>query len=389
MPKNTSKLNEKQNPIVHGSFYKKAHIAILLPSLAGGGAERSMLVLAATLADLQYRVDLLIASRQGQYSNDIASNVNVFDLGARRVHKAFLPLAKYLIKHRPGTLISTMDHANIIAIFASRLFSQKTCVVSRISCNHTGSLKHYNSLKRRVMLRITPFVYHMSNLVVCPSYGVAEDIVTNFGFLKDKIQVIYTPVYRSELKLDAEAPIYHPWLIGEQFKVVLAVGRLAPEKDFETLIRAFSLAAKHRSSLRLIILGEGPERTKLERLSHELGIGRKLDMPGFVTNPYAYMSRANLFVLSSTYEGMPVALVEALCLGTPVVSTDCPSGPAEILAGGTYGRLCPVGDSEAIAAAILSTLQCNSASEDGMRHARSLFSADMSARTLIRAISGA
>ena len=364
-------------------------IAIFLPTLAGGGAERTMLVLADALSRMVTNVDLLLGSFSGQYSNELPPNVNLFDLGAPRVFQAFLPLGKYLIQHHPFALVSTMDYANFVAILATKVFSRQTRIVSRISCNQSESLKHYNAPKRRLILRITPFLYRFANLVVCPSYGVARDMISTSYFLKDKIRVIYSPVFRNELLSKAEAPVYHPWLIGDQFKVILAVGRLAVEKDFQMLIRAFSLARNEDTSLRLIILGEGPARMKLERFAQELGVGPDVDMPGFVQNPYAFMRRADLFVLSSTFEGLPLALVEALSLGTPVVSTDCPSGPGEILAEGKYGRLCPVGDFEAMADAILATLRCNSSNEDGMRRARSLFSADTAAQTLIQAISRA
>jgi glycosyltransferase involved in cell wall biosynthesis len=172
----------------------------------------------------------------------------------------------------------------------------------------------------------------------------------------EKIKVIYNPVITPELFARAEEPLDHPWFRPGEPPVVLGVGRLTQAKDFPTLIRAFALVRKERPA-RLMILGEGEERPKLEALVRELRLEEDVALPGFVDNPYKYMKRAAVFVLSSRWEGFGIVLVEAMALGTPVVATDCPSGPAEILENGKWGRLVPPGDPEALAKAILDTLE--------------------------------
>jgi glycosyltransferase involved in cell wall biosynthesis len=185
---------------------------------------------------------------------------------------------------------------------------------------------------------------------------VANDLAETTGIQRDKIKVVYNPVVSSELFSKSEEPLDHPWFSSGEPPVVLAVGRLTEAKDFPVLIRAFALVRKERPA-RLIILGEGAERPKLEALVRELGLNEDVIMPGFVDNPYKYMRNATVFVLSSAWEGFGVVLVEAMALGTAIVSTDCPNGPAEILEGGKWGDLVTVGDWRALASAILKRLE--------------------------------
>jgi glycosyltransferase involved in cell wall biosynthesis len=170
-----------------------------------------------------------------------------------------------------------------------------------------------------------------------------------------KVRVIYNPVVSPELYEKADAPVEHPWFQPHQPPVVLAAGRLVALKGYDTLLRAFA-RVRQETPARLVILGEGPERPNLERLAAELGVAADVDMPGFDPNPFRYMKRAGVFVLSSRYEGLPNVLIQALACGCPVVSTDCPSGPSEILDGGRYGALVPVDDVEAMAGAIVRAL---------------------------------
>jgi glycosyltransferase involved in cell wall biosynthesis len=170
-----------------------------------------------------------------------------------------------------------------------------------------------------------------------------------------KVHVIYNPVVSPELYEKADAPLEHPWFRSNQPPVILGVGRHRPQKGFDTLLRAFA-RVRQETPARLVILGEGPERPNLERLASELGVAADVDMPGFDPNPFRYMRRAGVFVLSSRYEGLPNVLIQALACGCPVVSTDCPSGPSEILDGGRYGALVPVDDVEAMAGAIVRAL---------------------------------
>jgi glycosyltransferase involved in cell wall biosynthesis len=200
--------------------------------------------------------------------------------------------------------------------------------------------------------------YPWADGIIAVSQGVADDLGQITRLSSDRIQVIYNPIVLPELFTLAQEPVEHPWFKPGEPPVILGVGRLHPQKDFPTLIRAFAEVRKVQQA-RLMILGDGPERQALTTLVSELGLIEDVAFPGFVQNPYAYMSKAAVFVLSSAWEGLGNVLVEAMAIGTPVVSTNCESGPGEILDGGKYGRLVPVGDSRAIAQAITSVLAGN------------------------------
>jgi glycosyltransferase involved in cell wall biosynthesis len=195
---------------------------------------------------------------------------------------------------------------------------------------------------------------------VCISRGVADEMRTLGLLPESKIHVVYNPVVTDELLSQMEEPLEHPWFTngepGGTPSVVLGVGRLGAQKDFATLIRAFTLVAREREDARLLILGEGKQRPALEKLLHELGVADRASLPGYAVNPYPYMKRAALFVLTSRFEGFGNVGAEALACGCNVVSTDCRSGPAEILDGGKYGRLARVGDPEDVARQILAAL---------------------------------
>jgi glycosyltransferase involved in cell wall biosynthesis len=205
------------------------------------------------------------------------------------------------------------------------------------------------------LLRRFLWFYSWADAIAPVSEGVAEDLTHLARRPLKQMQVIYNPVVTPQLFEKANEPVEHEWFATNAPPVILGVGRLSVQKDFPTLIRAFALVRKHIPA-RLMILGEGEDRSQLEVLIEELGLSADVTLPGFVSNPYAFMSKAGVFALSSVYEGLPTVLIEAMAVGTPVVSTDCPSGPREILDGGKYGSLVPVKDVQAIADAILTQL---------------------------------
>jgi glycosyltransferase involved in cell wall biosynthesis len=182
-----------------------------------------------------------------------------------------------------------------------------------------------------------------------------HDLITNFRIPPHKVQQIYNPLPLAWIRQHAQVPVQHPWFAAGQPPVILGVGRLERAKDFATLIRAFAKVRAEQEA-RLMILGEGSMRLQLEMLVRQLGLSECVALPGFDPNPFRYMARAKVFAMSSIYEGFPNVLVQALACGCPVVSTDCPSGPSEILNSGAYGYLVPVGDVDALAASILKTL---------------------------------
>jgi glycosyltransferase involved in cell wall biosynthesis len=197
--------------------------------------------------------------------------------------------------------------------------------------------------------------FREAEAILAVSNGVADDLAAVAALPRQAIRTIYNPVVTPDLQARASAPLDHPWFAPGAPPVLLGVGRLAAQKDFATLIRAFA-RVRARRPVRLMILGEGKKRRELEELADSLGVRQDLALPGFEENPFAYMARAAVFVLSSAYEGLPGVLIQAMASGCPVVSTDCPSGPMEILEHGSYGPLVPVGDDIAMAEAIQTVL---------------------------------
>ena len=344
-------------------------ICFFLPSLNAGGAERVMLNLARAFAERGLHVDMVLPKADGPYLAQVPQTVRVVDLQAPRVLASLPALVRYLRRERPAVLLSATDHANVVVLWARRLARVPDRVVVSVHSTLSITAQHAPQMRGRVMPFFVRRFYPWADKVVAVSKGVAEDLIECTGLPRERIQVIYNPVVTPEINSLAESPLDHPWFVSGKVPVVLGVGRLAAEKDFPTLIRAFARARKQRGA-RLVILGEGEERPNLEALIRELGLGADVALPGFVDNPYAYMARAAVFVLSSAWEGFGNVLVEAMAVGTPVVSTDCPGGPAEILDGGKYGSLVPVGDVAALAGAVSAALDKTHRAERLKRRAK-------------------
>ena len=331
-------------------------LTLFLPSLRGGGAERVMVNLARGFSERGLKVDLVLARAEGPYMAEVPPDVRIVDLKARRVLASLPGLVRYLRREKPLALLSTLDHANIVALWAKSLAGSRTRVVVRVATTIASSSKNASNLRERLMPWLIRFFYSQADGIVAISKGVAQDLSRNIGIPAERINVIYNPAVTPELFERAKEPVEHPWFAPGEPPVILGVGRLTKAKDFPTLIRAFELVRRERPA-RLMILGEGEERPQLEALIKELGLQEDIALPGFVDNPYAYMARSRVFVLSSAWEGFGNVLVEAMACGCPVVSTDCPSGPAEILENGKYGPLVPVGDITALALAIANILE--------------------------------
>lgn len=331
------------------------HVAVYLPSLRGGGAERAMVTLANGFAARGLAVDLVLAKAEGPYLVDVAPSVRVVDLGARGVLASLPALVYYLRREQPRALLSAMNHANVIALLARRLARARTRLVVSERAHLSLSMQAEPSRRGRLMPWLMRYAYPWADGVVAVSAGVADDLARVIALPRESIKVIYNPVVGEDTLSRANAPLDHPWFAPGEPPVILSVGRLTALKDFSVLLRAFASVRKRRPA-RLMILGEGELRPELETLVYQLAIGADVALPGFQANPLVYMRRAALFVLSSRSEGLPNVLIQAMACGTPVVSTDCPSGPAEILEGGKWGRLVPVGDVEGLTAAISATL---------------------------------
>lgn len=297
------------------------------------------------------------------------------------------PLAAYLAERKPDVLLSGNSWPNLVAIWAGRLAGDHTRVVVS---EHTQLSEKVSRRAKEAHWRWLPQLigrfYAQASQVVAVSNGLADDLARISRLDRSQIVFLPNPVILDTLQEQAEAPCPHPWLNGDGPPVILAVGRLSPQKDFETLVHSFALVRRQRL-LRLIILGDGRERSKLEALVQSMGLTSDISLPGFENNPFAYMHRAAVFVLSSQYEGWGNVLVEAMACGCPVVSTDCPSGPREILGDGRFGPLVPVGDAVALAQGITTCLD-EPVSADLLRHRAQRFNVATSADAYLEVLHG-
>lgn len=350
-------------------------IALYCPSLHGGGAERVMLTLAAGFTQMGYPVDLVLAKAEGPYLSQMPPQVRLVDLQASSVAKSLPGLVRYLRDEKPRSLLSTLKHANMAALWAKRLSRVPVKLTIREANMVTQGAANALSLKDRFIPLFMPLFYPWADNVIAVSIGVAEDLARATRLRLSKIRVIYNPLDLKKISREAEEVPDHPWFTGQATPVILGAGRLSRAKDFSTLIKAYALVRQQHLGAKLVILGEGPERAELIDLTRKLGIENDVDLLGHVGNPFSYMSRASVFVLSSAWEGLPNVLIQALALGTPVVSTDCPSGPAEILDNGAYGPLVAVGDAQNLANAIISLL-CSPGDPQALKQRALMFSSE-------------
>jgi glycosyltransferase involved in cell wall biosynthesis len=370
-----------------------SHVALLFGSFKAGGVARVMIRAASGLMERGHRVDLVVGRRAGDLLAEAPRGAGLTELRQSSLLRArtdalwadpallpaFLRLAvgraqpsgklrslpslvRYLRASRPDAIIAATAPYNMIAVWANRLAGGSARIVAtehnQLSAETIGDRSWRYDLPPGLMRR----VYLQAEAIVSVSDGVKEELVRHVELPPERITTVYNPIVDDSLLSRAAEPLDHPWLAPGQPPVIIGVGGLKPQKGFPVLIDAFARLRAARPA-RLMILGDaGPSesdrayRAELHALPRSLGIADDVAFPGFVGNPFPYMRRAALFVLSSAWEGLPTVLVEALACGTPAVSTDCPSGPAEILAGGRYGRLVPVGDAAALAGAIAATL---------------------------------
>ncbi len=331
--------------------------------------------LALAFADAGLRVDLVTAVEGGLNAEGLPSSVRLVDLHCRRVLASIPPLVHYLNECTPDTMISTLGHANLTAIWACALARKKPQLIVREA--NTPSVDCPQSvfvLRNRCFPILASVFYPRADAVVAVSNGVAKDLIDNVGVPRSVIRVIQNPTVDNEIFDLIKEPVSHPWFADNGPPILLSVGRLTAQKRFDVFLRAVSIARQQRP-LRAVILGEGEERDRLESLTLELGLVDCVSLPGFDRNPYAHMARSRLYVMSSAWEGFPNALVEAMACGLSVVSTDCPSGPREILdtndlGPGAFGTLVPVGNPQMLADAILLELDLNRERSDLQRRAQ-------------------
>lgn len=356
-------------------------VSFLLLTLPTDGVSRVILNLAKGFVERGLKVDIVVLKAEGDALAWIPSGARVVELNAQMQGVGKLlylfSLVRYLRKVQPASLIVCRDDINFGSI--AKYLAMVSTQVLLISHTNLSQYLDYssddvkNSFSAYLLKRFLWF-YGLADGIVAVSQGVADSLANLAGPPLKQLRVIYNPVVTPEVLAKAEEPVNHPWFAAGEPPVILGVGRLQALKDFPTLIRAFALVRQHMPA-RLMILGDGEERQNLETLISELGLTSDIALPGFVSNPYAYMSKASVLGMSSLCEGFGNVIAEALACGTPVVTTDCPSGPAEILDFGNYGSLVPLADAEALAQAILTTITSPRNSE-ALRQRAKLFSLD-------------
>lgn len=363
----------------------RRRLAVLISFSGEGGVERMVTNLVAEFArrpDLS--VDLVLMRDDSRHLRDLPDNVNIVRLGVRHSGLSLPALVRYLRAARPEAVLVAKDRAGRALLLARRLAGVPCRVVLRIGTTLSEAMKGKNALLRWARYWPIRRLYPWVDGVVAISRGVADDVAAISGLAPARIHVIPNPVIVPEMFPLAEQPLEHPWLADPSVPVIMGAGRLTRQKDFPTLIRAFARLRAGRPA-RLVILGEGRDRDALAALAEELGVAADVALPGFQANPYAWLARARLFVLSSRWEGFGNVLAEAMALGVPVVAADCRSGPRELLADGRYGPLVPVGDAEAMARAMAETLDRPTPAEV-LRAAIEPYRAETSARRYLEVL---
>jgi glycosyltransferase involved in cell wall biosynthesis len=404
--------------------WRPRRIALLLSDLNGGGVQKMTLALAAGLKARGHEVDLVLYRAAGELLPQIPHGVVVHELNPEAflqgrlgplradptgIGRLLMPvvltsrpsrglvylrsLASYLRERRPDALVAAVVHLNLEAIWAVRLAGVPTRVLVSERTAPSQMLAK-DSWRARFLPPLMRRSYQQADVIVAVSRALGDDLADVTGIPRERIVTIYNPVIGPTVDRLARESVAHPWLAAGQPPVILSAGRLSPQKDFPTLVRAFARLRRDRPA-RLVILGAatgsdektGRRTSELKVLAETLGVADDLDLLGFTYNPYAFMARARLFALSSAYEGFGNVLVEAMACGCPVVSTDCPSGPAEILGQGRYGLLVPVGDDAALAQAMMRILGA-SPDTDELRRRAAEFSVERSIDNYLAALFG-
>jgi len=329
-------------------------IAFFIPALNGGGAQKVIVNLVNVLPELtDHPIHVVLARKEGEFLDELRPEVQVINLGTKRASRSVFALARYMRRHKPQVLMSSMNYVNIICMLAGLLARRPCRIVLReasVVLPQSGII--FVRLRRNRLIYLARFFYPLADGIVANSQGTLESMEGAGIKVRSKASVISNPI---TIPSPGPEPISLEWLPEPCPPFICSVGRLSEAKGFDTLLAAFARLEDAR--LHLVILGEGKLRESLTRQAQALGIKERVHMPGFVQNPLAVVRKSEAFVLSSRWEGFGNVLVEALATGVPVVSTDCPGAPRDILENGTHGHLVPYDDSQALAQGISKALE--------------------------------
>lgn len=365
--------DERQNPLIS-----------LTANSLDGGIGRNLINLSNSFIKLGCRVELLTETSSNYYKNAIHPSVSLYNLKTTHPVSGIVQLAKHLITRRPAVILTPILRHTILTIRARRI----TCIPFKIFTNihNTYSKAYWGLPEKKFSSRIRKFrkYYTRCDGRIAVSRGVAEDFSNLTSIPISSIRTIYNPIVSEELLQQAAEPINHPWFSNGEPPLILSVGRLEPQKNFPLLIEAFEILRGGGTSCRLMILGDGSLKTVLEKRIQSSPFKTDICLYGHCDNPFSFMKHSSIMVLSSSWEGFGNVLVEAMAVGTPVLSTDCPHGPREILEDGKLGALVPPGDPVALARATLHNLQ-NPVPSETLKTASARFEAGTVARAYLKA----
>jgi len=334
-------------------------IVFFLPSLEPGGTERNVVNLVNHINKERYVVSLVLGKKEGDFMKEVEIGIPIINLNTSSSLGLLFTLTRYFNSQKPDIFISAFPRINIVSLVAKILSGSVTKIVitehsvfSMLSV--IAKTPWRRTFARFFMPLLSRLMYPRADSIVCVSRGIADDLKKVVG-VASNIKVIYNPVIDDNIYQLANEPVHHALFSNQDIPVIIAVGRLVKCKDYPTLLKAFKLIIKKQPA-HLVILGRGPEKETLEGIVGQMGLVSQVTFLGFQDNPYKYMSKASVFVLSSLQEGFGNVIIEAMACGTPVVSTNCPAGPGEIIEHMRNGILVPVGDEKKLAEAILEVL---------------------------------
>jgi len=359
-------------------------IACFFATSGHSGVDRAMKHLIPALLDRGYFVDLLHVRRHGPYIEQKHERLRIVDLGSKHVYPSLMAVVRYLKTERPAVMLSDKDRVNRTALLAKYIAGGDTRLVLSSGTTISIDLATRGAFERWLQRTSMGKLYGYASQVIVTSKGVADDMAGYTGLARGKISVVPSPVVPASCFEEQLPRPDHSWFKKGEPPVILGVGELCMRKDFQTLLRAFA-KVRAQQPCRLVILGKGRQREELGQLATELGVGDDVDFAGFQPNPYAFMQHAALFAFTSKWEGLGFVIIEALAVGTPVVSTDCPSGPSEILQDGHYGRLVAVSDVDGLASSIVKTLD-NPLSSDILKQAARPYEIEASTDAYLEAL---